>query len=159
MQWTSGPVAGFSRGLAWEPLQPDSLTANVEAEDRDSTSLLTLYRRLIHLRASNAAIGMGDLISLEANRDDVAAYIRRQGARTVLVIANLGTAPASDVALASRERVLSPGAYTPRVLLGAAGGGSGPLRVEPDGFIRGYIPARSLGPLESRVLELTTRPR
>src|SRR5437667_7141004 len=66
MQWSSGPAAGFSRGLAWEPLQPDSLTANVEAEDRDSTSLLTLYRRLIHLRASNAAIGMGDLISLEA---------------------------------------------------------------------------------------------
>ena len=33
MHWTRGRAAGFTTGVPWEPLQPDSMTANVEAQD------------------------------------------------------------------------------------------------------------------------------
>ncbi|TMI75953.1 MAG: alpha-amylase, partial [Bacillati bacterium ANGP1] len=55
MQWSRGPGAGFTRGTPWESLQPDSLTANVAAQDGDPNSLLNSYRRLIHLRAEHPA--------------------------------------------------------------------------------------------------------
>src|SRR5437879_8461365 len=56
MQWVLAPAAGFTSGKPWEALQPDSFTANVAVEDRDTTSLLNRYRRLIHLREANAAL-------------------------------------------------------------------------------------------------------
>ncbi len=73
MQWSRAPAAGFSRGTPWEPLQPDSLTANVEAQTADTGSLLNLYRRLIHLRAANRALGTGELVPLVASDRAVAA--------------------------------------------------------------------------------------
>ena len=35
MHWGTGRAAGFTTGNAWEPLQPDSLRANVAAQERD----------------------------------------------------------------------------------------------------------------------------
>jgi len=154
MHWSRGTAAGFTSGMPWEPLQTDSLTANVDVEDRDATSLLNLYRRLIRLRASNAAVGMGELVPLDANNDAVVAYIRRRGNQAVLVIANLGAVPVSDIALSSQGRVLSSGLYTPRVLLGAAAAVTASLAVDSDGIIRDYVPVRSLPPFETRVLQL-----
>lgn len=153
MQWSGGPAAGFTRGVAWEPLQPDSLTANVEAQERDPGSLLNLHRRLIHLRAENPALATGELVPLTASSGAVAAYLRREGGRAVLVVANLGAAPLSRVTLASADGALPAGRYTVRSLLGGPGGAA--LTVGGDGRIRGYAPFRALGPLESHVLELS----
>ena len=152
MHWSHGPAAGFTRGPAWEPLQPDSMTANVEAQDADPSSLLNLHRRLIHLRAANEALGAGELIPLTASSDAVAAYVRRVGDRVVLVVANLGSVAAAGVSVASADRAVPAGRHTLRSLSGGPAGA--PLRVNADGRIRGYVPLRSLGPLEVQVLEL-----
>jgi len=94
-QVLSGRLGGcFTRGLAWEPLHPDSLTANVEVQDGDPNSLLNRYRLLIHLRGQNPALGAGELLPLAASTDAVAAYLRRAGDRAVLVVANLGASGA-----------------------------------------------------------------
>ncbi|MET0397720.1 MAG: alpha-amylase family glycosyl hydrolase [Longimicrobiaceae bacterium] len=153
MQWSGGPAAGFTRGVAWEPLQPDSLTANVEAQERDPGSLLNLHRRLIHLRTENPALATGELVPLTASSGAVAAYLRREGGRAVLVVANLGAAPLARVTLASADGALPAGRYTARSLLGGPDGAA--LTVGADGRIRGYAPLRALGPLESHVLELS----
>ncbi len=153
MHWTRGPAAGFTRGAAWEPLQPDSMTANVEAQDADPNSLLNLHRRLIHLRGGNAALGAGELVPLTASSDAVAAYLRRDGERAVLVVANLGTTPLSNVTLASAERSLPAGRYGLTSLLGGPAGQ--PLRVRSNGRIQGYVPMPSLGAVEIHVLELS----
>ena len=157
MHWRRGPAAGFTRSLPWEPLQPDSLIANVEAQDRDSTSLLNLYRRLIHLRAQNSAVAIGELVPLSTSNDAVAAFIRRDGTKSVLVVANLGTTPAADVALSSAERALATGSYSPRILFG--GTSAPPLTTSADGTIRDYVPVRSLGPMTSYIFELVSRVR
>jgi len=155
MQWNRTPAAGFTRGhIAWEPLQPDSFTANVEVEDADSTSLLNLHRKLIRLRSGNSALGSGLLIPLSASNDAVAAYVRRDGNRAVLVVANLGSAPAARVTVTSQDSVLPPGRYALRSLLGAASGDVPMLSVGTGGRIRNYAPMRSLGRGESFVFEI-----
>src|SRR5207237_7941434 len=79
MQWSRSSHAGFTSGTPWEGLQKDSLTANVERENRDPNSLLNLYRKLIHLRDENVALASGELIPLSASSEGVASYIRRAG--------------------------------------------------------------------------------
>src|SRR3989475_7080326 len=152
MQWSPRPGVGFTTGTPWEAPQPDSMTANVAVEDADPASLLNLYRRLIHLRKHNDALATGTLVSLSATSTRIAAYLRRAGDHAVLVVANLGAAPASDVSIASRESVLSPGRYTPRNLLGGPKGTT--LEVNRDGRIQGYVPAGTLGSRESLILDL-----
>ncbi|MBB4639605.1 alpha-amylase family glycosyl hydrolase [Longimicrobium terrae] len=153
MQWTTGPSAGFTRGLPWEPLQPDSLTANVQVQDADAASLLNHYRALVHLRTSSLALGAGELVPLTASTDAVAAYLRRDGARVALVLVNLGATPAAGVTISSADRVLPAGRYAPATLLGGATAAA--LRVGADGRIRGWIPVPTLAPMSSHILDLT----
>lgn len=152
MHWSRAPAAGFTRGVPWEPLQPDSFTANVEAHEADGGSLLNLHRRLIHLRAQHPALGAGTLLPLAASRDAVAAYLRRDGTRAVLVLVNLGRTPLAGVTLSSDERVLLPGRYGARNLLGGAP--AAPLTVGSDGRIRQYVPLASLPHLEGYVFDI-----
>ncbi len=152
MQWSPRPGAGFTSAKPWEAPQPDSLTTNVAVEDRDPKSLLNLYRQLLHLRRQNQALATGKLIALSTNSAQVAGYLRRAGEHAVLVVANLGGAPASGFSLGSRDSVLPPGRYAPRNLLGGPKGRT--LHVGADGRIREYVPAAAIGPRESLVLEL-----
>jgi alpha-amylase len=152
MHWSRAPAAGFSRGVPWEPLQPDSLTANVEAQHADPQSLLNRYRALIHARASHGGLGAGDYLPLDAGSEGVVAYLRRDGASVALVVANLGEVPRTGVALSSPARALPPGRYRAPSLLGDGAGST--LRVGSDGRIRGWVPVRTLGPFESLVLDL-----
>jgi glycosidase len=155
MQWSRAPGAGFTSGTPWEPLQPDSLTATVEAGEADSMSLLNLHRRLIRLRSATPALGAGELVPLETGRDAVAAYVRRIAGenRAVLVIVNLGITPLSGVTVTSRDRVLPAGRYVPRNLLGRTAPAA-PLRVRSDGRIRAWVPLPTLAPRQGLVLEL-----
>ncbi|MEX2154703.1 MAG: alpha-amylase family glycosyl hydrolase [Gemmatimonadaceae bacterium] len=151
MHWTRGPAAGFTKGVPWEPLQPDSMTTNVEALEADGNSLLHLYRKLIHLRGANSALGAGELVPLSASADAVAAYLRRDGDRSVLVIANLAQT-ASAVSLSSMNAVLKAGLYSPTTLYG--GRAAAALRVGSDGRIRNYVPVRALDPMQTLVFDL-----
>ncbi|GAC1657314.1 MAG: alpha-amylase family glycosyl hydrolase [Gemmatimonadaceae bacterium] len=153
MQWTRGPAAGFTRGTAWEPVQPDSASVNVEAQNTDPGSLLNLYRQLIHLRTRNPALAAGVLEPLDANKDAVVAYVRRDPHRSVLVVANLGTTPLDGVTLSSPGGVLPGGTYRVTGLLGAAP--AAPLRVAPGGSVARYAPIPSLAPLRSYIFEIS----
>jgi glycosidase len=153
MQWSRDPGVGFTTGKAWEVLQPDSLTANVAVQDADPQSLLNLYRRLINLRARNAALGSGELVPLDASSDAVAAYLRRAARRPVLVVANLGTTPLAGVTLGSESGALPAGSYRATDLLGGAL--AAPLRISADGRVSGYVALPTLAPMQAYLLELT----
>ena len=153
MHWSRGRAAGFTKGVPWEPLQADSLTANVEAMDGDAGSLLNLYRELIHLRAAHPALGSGELVPLTAAEPAVAAFLRRQGDDVALIVANLGSTPLSGVAVTSEAGALAPGLHLPLALWG--GGSAQPLEVAGDGRIRGYVPLASLAPLQAHVFQIS----
>ena len=153
MQWKPGPGTGFTNGTPWEAAQPDSMTRTVETQDADASSLLNLYRRLIHLRSSNDALAAGRLLALEASNPAVGAYLRREEEHAVLVVANLGATPLTGVTIASAPGALEPGKYAPRNLLGGPDGTV--LEVGLDGSIKGYLlVSAALPPLQGFVLEL-----
>ena len=156
MPWSTGPGVGFTTGTPWEAPQADGPSVTVVAQDGDSGSLLNLYRRLIHLRGANDALATGRLIALSASSPSVVAYLRRAGDHAVLVVANLGDAPVSDVAFASEAGALAPGRYAPRSLLGGPDGA--PLEVAGDGQVRGYVALPgAIGRRQVLVLDLTRR--
>ncbi len=158
MAWTlEGPHAGFTGGTPWQALSADSLEANVAAQDRNPESLLHLYRRLIRLRATHAALATGRLEPLEANHEAVAAYVRRVGNRAVLVVVNLGESSATGVTLRSpvRAGTLPPGTWRGRDLLGPRR--PLPLRVGWDGQVRNYTPLDVLAPKTAYLFDFTVR--
>ena len=152
MQWSRAPGAGFTRGTPWQPLQYDALETTVEAQERDPKSLLELHRRLIPVRDENAALAAGRLVPLVASNDAVAAYVRREGDRAVLVIANLGAMPLTDVTLASGTGALPRGSWTLRNLLGGTDAPS--LTIGGDGRLTGYSPLYTLAPMEGYLFAL-----
>jgi glycosidase len=153
MHWTRGRAAGFNTGAAWEPLQPDSATANVAAQNADPNSLLNQYRRLIHLRAANPALAAGDFLPLDSSDPAVAAFLRRDGRRAVLVVANLATTPRLGITISSAAGALSAARYATRDLLG--GGPTAALQVAPGGALSAYAPLTTLDARRTYVIELT----
>ncbi len=156
MHWRRAPAAGFTRGLPWEPLASDSLTANVELMDPDEGSLLNHYRRLIHLRGRTPALGAAaEFIPFDTGNDAMLAFARREGGSVAVVVANLGDRRTTVPGLISAGGLLAAGSYTAQVLVGTVN--AAPLRVRQDGRILGWVPVPSLGPLEAVVLELQSR--
>jgi alpha-amylase len=153
MQWAPESGYGFTTGTPWEPAQPDSMTTTVAGEDHDPGSLLNLYRRLIHLRASNEALASGFLDVLQASTPAVTAYVRRTwDGRGVLVVANLADSAVAGVSLSASAAGLPAGEYHLRDLLGTTV--AGPLEVEPAGRISGYLPAKTMRAHETLLFAL-----
>jgi alpha-glucosidase len=92
MQWDSSEGAGFTRTTPWLPVQPNATELNVAAESKDPLSMLTLYRRLIALRAEEPALVSGQLTFL-LSRDDLLAYVRETPERSLLIVLNFGEDP------------------------------------------------------------------
>ncbi|HJU04166.1 MAG TPA: alpha-amylase family glycosyl hydrolase [Nitrospiraceae bacterium] len=107
MQWDASSHAGFTRGRPWLPVSMDSAGVNVESQRANDTSLLSLYRRLIGLRCADAALAVGSYQTLYAGAEAL-AFLRRYGARRLLIALNFTSSPAEvDItALHSAGRVI-----------------------------------------------------
>ncbi|MBF6596414.1 MAG: DUF3459 domain-containing protein [Thermaceae bacterium] len=75
MQWTPHAYAGFSTREPWLPVNPNYLERNVEAQDANSESMLTLVRTLLVVRKESKALLEGDYQTYKAP-DGVFAYLR-----------------------------------------------------------------------------------
>ena len=96
MQWTSDRNARFSRAdpaRLYSPVIMDPIygyqAVNVEAQERDGSSLLQWMRNMIGLRKLFPAFGLGDLAFIEPVNRKVLAYLRRDDRDTILCVANL----------------------------------------------------------------------
>jgi alpha-amylase len=154
MHWTSAPGAGFTTGTPWRAPQVDWATLNVQAQDADPNSLLNLTRRLIHLRAANPALADGRLVPLTTNNPAVAAYVRTDGHRSVMVVANLGATAASGVTIGSPARAFPQTSGPGNDLLG--GPDAAPATVSADGKVQGYVPFATLAPMSFHLVEFAS---
>ncbi len=93
MQWSARAGAGFTETDPWLPLADDTPRVNVEVQREEPTSLLSLYRDLIRLRRSEAALVEGTYAAIPA-QGDLLAYVREHEGRRLLVALNLGPGPA-----------------------------------------------------------------
>jgi hypothetical protein len=113
MQWTSGENAGFSSTRWWMRPNWDTVSVNVEDEDRDPGSLLSHYRELIRLRAAHPALTVGGLRSLPVTCRPVYAHLRStaDASDALLVVLNFANADQRDCALALPSSDLPAGLY------------------------------------------------
>jgi len=112
MQWSGvAPAAGFSKGAIapWHAVNADYPTVNVERESIDPASLLSLYKRLIRLRATTPALRHGVEIPVTVSSDRVFATLRQEGADWVLVLANFGTEPIKGVVVEAPQSPFESG--------------------------------------------------
>ena len=99
MQWTNDRNAGFSRAdpaRLYSPVIMDPIygyqAINVEAQERDASSLLQWMKNLIGLRKQFPVFGRGTLEFLDPTNRKVLAYVRRYEADAILCVANLSRA-------------------------------------------------------------------
>jgi len=106
MQWTSEPGRGFTTGEPWLPFGPQGI--NVEAQQGDPASLLSLYRRAIRLRRAEPALHSGGF-RVVAIDDELFIFQRDvAGGRTIISALNTSTE--------HRETALPAGSWS--ILLG-----------------------------------------
>jgi alpha-glucosidase len=74
---------------------------SVSAEDADAGSSLTLYRKLLALRRSSAALRSGTISEVKAD-DGVLSYMRSDGTNRVQVLLNLTGEPRQADAVSGR---------------------------------------------------------
>jgi len=94
MRWDGSPLAGFSAAQPWLPIGPDVASVNVAAERDDPDSMLSLHRRLLEMRRTEPALNIGEWHDLGHTPASL-AYLRSDGSRRFLIVANLTAAPTS----------------------------------------------------------------
>ncbi len=96
MQWSGDRNAGFSRANPQRLYLPPIIdpefhyeTVNVETQASNGGSLLWWMRRMLALRKRYEVFGRGTLEFLHPENRRVLAYLRSDGERSVLIVANL----------------------------------------------------------------------
>src|SRR5438552_14861345 len=96
MQWRPDRNAGFSSAdpqrLYLPPIMDPVygyLAVNVEAQARETSSLLNWMRRMLTTRQAHRAFGRGTLSFLRPHNRKILAYLREYGDDVVLCVANL----------------------------------------------------------------------
>ncbi len=96
MQWSPDRNAGFSKADPQRLYLPPIMDAiygyeavNVEAQQRESASLLNWMKRLIAVRRSSKVFGRGRLRMLLPGNRKILAYVREYEEEIVLCVANL----------------------------------------------------------------------
>ncbi|WP_420644971.1 alpha-amylase family glycosyl hydrolase [Candidatus Leptofilum sp.] len=104
MQWDDSVHAGFSGETAvpWLPVAENYQTVNVAAQNNDPTSMLNFYRALTQLRGTEPALYAGSYRAVDANNEDVFAYVREADGRSFLIVLNF-TGDAQEVNITELE--------------------------------------------------------
>lgn len=113
MQWEPTANAGFTSGEPWQPINGDSATVNVAVQLSDEDSLLSLYKRLIRLRHTNATLRVGGFQPLPATAKtayDVWGFVRFDATSSLAVFVNFSGTPALDARLTMPEGVYNSAA-------------------------------------------------
>ncbi|MDA8107257.1 MAG: putative maltokinase, partial [Betaproteobacteria bacterium] len=97
MQWSPDRNAGFSRADPQRLFLPPIMdpiygfeAVNVEAQQREPSSLLNWMKRMLTVRKTSRAFGRGRLTLLNPGNRKVLAYLREYGDEALLCVANLG---------------------------------------------------------------------
>ena len=89
MQWNSQAFAGFSITEPWLPIADDYESHNVETEQQDPGSMLSLHKKLIDLRQKEPALHVGDFVPVGLE-GDLMIYKRKYKESAFLVAINFG---------------------------------------------------------------------
>ena len=89
MQWSAEKNAGFSQAEPWIKVQKNYKTINIEAEEKESDSILNFYKKLIRLRKELPVIANGSIQFLDEESEGVIGYVRELEGTKLVVLCNL----------------------------------------------------------------------
>jgi alpha-glucosidase len=92
MLWDGSPLAGFTTGSPWLPLNSDHAVHNVEALREEEGSILQLYRNLIAFRRVHPLLASSHIDAV-VSQGDLLCYERRSATERLRVVLNLGLDP------------------------------------------------------------------
>lgn len=88
MQWDGSERAGFTEGVSWIDINPNSSRINVEESQKDQDSIFYFYQKLIRLRKEYEVIRSGDYIPMLEDDHQVLAYGRKGEGEDLIVLAD-----------------------------------------------------------------------
>jgi alpha-glucosidase len=93
MQWDTSTNSGFTSGRSWLPIDRLAPKVNVEVQKSDPLSLLTLHRRIIELRNSEASLSHGEFVPVYSDTQLISFVRHHPGATRFLIVLNLTHRP------------------------------------------------------------------
>jgi alpha-glucosidase len=95
MPWdAAAPNLGFSSGTPWLPMGPAHKALAVSRQEGNADSPLEFARHFLHARKQSAALRLGELVFLNADKP-VLAFTREHGAEKILCVFNMSGGDAS----------------------------------------------------------------
>jgi oligo-1,6-glucosidase len=88
MQWNDSKNAGFTTSTPWKKVNPDYKDIHVAKQDKDPTSVLNHFRKMVKLRNENKLLVYGKYELLDKNNEDIYAYTRVLDGKKMLVLLN-----------------------------------------------------------------------
>ncbi|MDO4278502.1 MAG: alpha,alpha-phosphotrehalase [Lachnoclostridium edouardi] len=89
MQWTDSKNCGFSQAEPWLSVSDNISKINVSSQQKDESSILSFYKKLIVLRKEKKLISKGKIEFLENENKNVLAYKRTWADKALVVCCNL----------------------------------------------------------------------
>jgi len=93
MQWSAGTNGGFSEGTPWIRTNPNYPAINVENQEKDPESILSLYRKILPLRNADDNIREGRLTYLNPESQSDYSYLNQGPSADHLVLCNFTGVP------------------------------------------------------------------
>ena len=90
-QWNATANAGFTTGTPWLKVNPNYVTVNEAAAEKDPASVLNHFRRAVALRKQHPVLVYGKYELLDATNPHIYAYTRTRDNEKVLVVLNFSS--------------------------------------------------------------------
>ena len=109
-QWNDTNNAGFTLGVPWLKVNPNYTFLNAAAQEKDPTSVLNYFRKLIQLRKKNKTLVYGQYKLLDKDNPEIYAYIREDAEKKFLIALNfssVGSVANLDTYIPNAQLILS----------------------------------------------------
>jgi oligo-1,6-glucosidase len=109
-QWNAALHAGFTAGVPWIKVNPNYTTINAEQQEKDESSCLNYFRKMIKLRKQTPTLIYGKYTLLDKNNPKIYAYTRQLNDHKILVLLNFSKENVSanvDVKIDNAKKLIS----------------------------------------------------
>ena len=117
LQWSSSANAGFSTATPWRAPQTDYVTKNIANQQKDNTSLWSVYNKMLQLRNSEIALRRGNYATLPCNNASGLVFMRQYQNEAIIVASNLSNATINNLQINLYPGTLLAGTYQLKDLL------------------------------------------
>jgi len=90
-QWDATPAGGFSEGLPWMTVNPNTARINQESQEHDPDSILNYVREMISARKRNPVLVFGVYEAVHLSAERVFGFLRKRETENLLVLLNFSS--------------------------------------------------------------------